>query len=184
MSISPVNAFSDLSQDMMCEIARRCDLSSAIALRGVSKGISNMVVNKSPGDHSVLIDVLKNHLNLNKPNSIIPFSITSNPLELATKLMCKGSIDVKWIPTELTGHKGCVTSVAFSPDGSQIVSSSLDKTCRVWTKNLEGKWDSIELSGHKECVKSVAFSPDGSQIVSGSYDKTCRIWVIKRANKD
>ena len=149
MSISPVNAFSDLSQDMMCEIARRCDLSSAIALRGVSKGISNMVVNKSPGDHSVLIDVLKNHLNLNKPNSIIPFSITSNPLELATKLMCKGSIDVKWIPTELSGHKDYVMSVAFSPDGSQIVSGSDDKTCRVWTKNLEGKWDSTELTGHK-----------------------------------
>ena len=132
MSISPVNAFSDLSQDMMCEIARRCDLSSAIALRGVSKGISDMVVNKSPGDHSVLIDVLKNHLNLNKPNSIIPFSITSNPLELATKLMCKGSIDVKWIPTELTGHQDYVKLVAFSPDGSQVVSGSVDKTCRVW----------------------------------------------------
>ena len=170
MSISPINklssanTFSHFPQDMMCEIARRCDLSSAIALRGVSKGISNMVVNKSPGDHSVLIDVLKNHLNLNKPNSIIPFSITSNPLELATKLMCKGSIDVKWIPTELSGHKDYVMSVAFSPDGSQIVSGSDDKTCRVWTKNLEGKWDSTELTGHKDCVRSVAFRPDGSQI--------------------
>ena len=37
-----------------------------------------------------------------------------------------------WDSTELIGHKGCVTSVAFSPDGSQIVSGSVDKTCRVW----------------------------------------------------
>ena len=32
----------------------------------------------------------------------------------------------------LRGRDGIVTSVAFSPDGSRIVSGSYDKTIRVW----------------------------------------------------
>ena len=74
----------------------------------------------------------------------------------------------------LVGHTNSVTSVAWSPDGSQIVSSSFDSTVRIWnaaTGNL-----TRTLNGHTHCVLSVAWSPDGSQIVSGSFDNTVRIW--------
>ena len=47
--------------------------------------------------------------------------------------------DPNWRSTELTGHTSGVRSVAFSPDGSQIVSGSGDGTCRVW-----------EVSCHKQ----------------------------------
>jgi WD40 repeat protein len=72
------------------------------------------------------------------------------------------------------GHTGTVWSVAFSPDGSHIVSGSDDKTVRLWGAQT-GK-DIAKMEDHTGSVSSVAFSPDGSQILSGSYDNTVRLW--------
>jgi WD40 repeat protein len=67
-----------------------------------------------------------------------------------------------------------VLSVAFSPDGTGIVSGSIDKTLRVWD-SATGECTAT-LEGHTDWVMSVAFSPDGTGIVSGSGDKTVRVW--------
>ncbi|MEG4595347.1 caspase family protein [Microcoleus sp. F8_C2] len=75
------------------------------------------------------------------------------------------------------GHQGIVYSVAFSPDGQIIVSSSYDKTVRLW--DLKGNLISQPLRGHRGWVTSVAFSPDSQIIVSGSYDNTVRLWNLK-----
>ncbi len=67
-----------------------------------------------------------------------------------------------------------VNSVAFSPDGTQIVSGGRNKTVIVWDT---ASGDEVRsLVGHNDLVSSVAFSPDGTRIVSGSWDKTLRIW--------
>ncbi|KAH6648991.1 WD40-repeat-containing domain protein [Truncatella angustata] len=75
------------------------------------------------------------------------------------------------------GHSSAVKSVAFSQDGSRIVSGSFDKTIRIWDTN-SGK-EVHKLEGHSNAVTSVAFSHDGSRIVSGSSDETVRIWDAK-----
>jgi len=82
-----------------------------------------------------------------------------------------------WGPAELVMQDGSVvSSVAFSQDGSQVVSGSYDKTVRIW--NVTTGEVEAELKGHTNKVTSVAFSQDGSRVVSGSYDRTVRIWNV------
>ncbi|KAG6330479.1 hypothetical protein ID866_8610 [Astraeus odoratus] len=81
---------------------------------------------------------------------------------------------------ELLGHTGSVRSVAFSPDGTRIVSGSFDNTVRVWNAE-RGVQIGSPLQGHTDYVTSVAFSPDGTRIVSGSYDQTVRVWDAERS---
>jgi WD40 repeat protein len=79
------------------------------------------------------------------------------------------------VVSPIAGHSDLVTSVAFSPDSSRIVSGSRDQTIRVWdAQNGQAMLDPIR--GHSNFVTSVAFSPDGSRIVSGSQDQTIRVW--------
>jgi WD40 repeat protein len=65
----------------------------------------------------------------------------------------------------LKGHTGSVSSVAFSPNGKQIVSGSSDTTVRRWDAAI-GQQLLPALEGHTGWVSSVAFSPDGKQILT------------------
>ena len=56
----------------------------------------------------------------------------------------------------LNGHHDVVRSVAFSPDGSKIVSASNNKTVKIWDV-LSGQLINT-LTGHHNFVLSVAFS--------------------------
>ncbi|KAE8446724.1 hypothetical protein EG329_011768 [Mollisiaceae sp. DMI_Dod_QoI] len=98
----------------------------------------------------------------------------------------------------LEGHTKSVSSAAFSPDGTQVVSGSRDQTVRLWDtatgallQTLKGHtgpdrtvrlWDTATgallqtLKGHTDPVSSTAFSPDGTQVVFGSRDRTVRLW--------
>ncbi|KAI6095854.1 WD40-repeat-containing domain protein [Pisolithus sp. B1] len=78
----------------------------------------------------------------------------------------------------LKGYTDWVTSVAFSPDGNRIVSSSSDQTVKVWDAK-SGVQIGSTLKGHTSSVTSVAFSPDGNKMVSGSSDETVRVWDAK-----
>jgi len=76
--------------------------------------------------------------------------------------------------TQLSGHTDIVGSVAFSPDGAQVVTGSRDTTAGLWDAATgdEIRW----FEGHTSSVTSVAFSPDGTQVLTGSVDNTARLW--------
>jgi WD40 repeat protein len=74
----------------------------------------------------------------------------------------------------LEGHTDDVMATSWSPDGSRIVTSSKDKTIRIWEAK-SGECLQI-LTGHLEAVYDVCWSPDGTKILSGSGDNTLRIW--------
>jgi WD40 repeat protein/serine/threonine protein kinase len=74
----------------------------------------------------------------------------------------------------LSGHRGPVLCVAYSPDGERVLTGSDDHTARLWDA-VSGK-ELLTLTGHRAGVMSVAFSPDGERIVTGSADHTAKIW--------
>ena len=74
----------------------------------------------------------------------------------------------------LEGHTARVTSAAFSPDGTRVVTASWDNTARLWDA-ATGK-ALATLAGHTGSVTSAAFSPDGTRVVTASGDNTARLW--------
>ena len=73
----------------------------------------------------------------------------------------------------LEGHEDSVVSVAFSSDGTRLLTGSHDKTARIW--DVEGRQLAV-LAGHEEEVTGVAFSPEGDRILTCSWDGTVRLW--------
>jgi hypothetical protein len=65
------------------------------------------------------------------------------------------------IGAPLQGHQDSVESVAFSPDGTRIVSGSFDTTLQLWDAK-SGEPVGAPLKGHENSVRSVAFSPYGT----------------------
>ncbi|WP_373545430.1 NB-ARC domain-containing protein [Chamaesiphon sp.] len=85
------------------------------------------------------------------------------------------------IPTclhTLIGHQQPVSAIAFSPDGRQLVSSSFDKTIKLWDTN-SGKCVKT-LLGHRNRIWTVAFHPNGTHIASGGDDNHTKIWDLER----
>ncbi len=62
----------------------------------------------------------------------------------------------------------------ISSDGAYALSSSWDKTLRLW--ELATGNTTRTFVGHVNDVLSVSFSADNRQIVSGSRDKTIKLW--------
>ncbi len=74
-----------------------------------------------------------------------------------------GHVDVN---AKKGAEKPEVTSVAFSPDGSQFVGGSTDGTVSLW-QVLDGKLVKT-FKNHTERISSVFFSPDGQELFSSS----------------
>ena len=65
--------------------------------------------------------------------------------------------------------------MAFSPDGTELASTSADRTVRLWD-TATGKQIGQPLIGHTDAALGVAFSPDGTKLASASADGTVRLW--------
>ncbi|KAG1855162.1 WD40-repeat-containing domain protein [Suillus subalutaceus] len=78
-------------------------------------------------------------------------------------------------PRIMLGHTSSVLAAAFFKDGRRVVTSSSDKTLRIWDVQT-GALVGAPFKGHKGWVRSVAISPDDRRIASGGEDKTIIFW--------
>jgi len=66
----------------------------------------------------------------------------------------------KEVIKDLSGHKGKVLSIAISPNGANICSSSDDKSINIWDF-YTGDLITV-LENHTDIVSSVTYSPIGN----------------------
>ena len=71
-------------------------------------------------------------------------------------------------------HKGTVRDVAFSPDGTRLLTASHDGTARFWDAQT-GAPLLADLK-HNHWIFHAEFSADGGRVVTASHDRTARVW--------
>ncbi|KAG4443086.1 hypothetical protein IFR05_001412 [Cadophora sp. M221] len=144
--------------------------------------LEDLLFNKSPDLHNFIHDArrftISNRLIIKQaPLQVYCSALVFAPEKSIVRETVKGYIP-SWIQRKprvetywnamlqtLEGHTGWVASVAFSPDGKQIMSRSNDTTVRHWDAATRQQLLPA-LEGYTGSVASVAFSPDGKQIVA------------------
>jgi WD40 repeat protein len=74
----------------------------------------------------------------------------------------------------LKGHTDTPLSIAYSPDGTRLITSGRDFTAKIWDA-VSGE-EKLTLRGHTSTVTSARFSPDGKLVATSSLDGTIRLW--------
>jgi len=82
----------------------------------------------------------------------------------------------------LRGHSGWVTSIATTPENTDmILSASRDKTVVVWNLTRDDQnygYPRRALRGHSHFVQDVVISSDGQYALSASWDNSLRLWDL------
>ena len=86
--------------------------------------------------------------------------------------------DNRTIVRALSGHRGNVTDVAFSVDGSQLLTAAgepgLFGEVKLW--NTADGAPLRSIVGHRDALYAAALSPDGKLIATGGYDQEIKLW--------
>ena len=121
------------------------------------------------------IEVVLNDLNFYSIET--PISISTTPTVLANR----GNYNHqtwKYIGT-VFGHSTRVLSVAISPDGKTLASSSQNGTIKLWSLAAGKAVPSMALSGGLGAVQSIGFSPNGEILVSSDRHGNIKFWQVE-----
>ncbi|XP_022972781.1 uncharacterized protein LOC111471287 [Cucurbita maxima] len=78
--------------------------------------------------------------------------------------------------SSFTGHQDDVLDLSWSSNSQLLLSSSMDKTVRLW--DMETK-NCLKMFAHNDYVTCVQFNPvDDNYFISGALDAKVRIWNI------
>jgi len=74
----------------------------------------------------------------------------------------------------LKGHEHNISGVKFMPSGDQVLSSSWDKTLKLWDLNTGFFVQSFE--GHEGWIMSCDINYNGTRIISSSKSQEIIYW--------
>ena len=68
---------------------------------------------------------------------------------------------------QIKGHTARIQDIAYSPDNTQLATSSYDGTIRIWNASKLSETP-VVITEHESWALAIAFSPDGKWLVSSS----------------
>ncbi|WP_420795787.1 WD40 repeat domain-containing protein [Ktedonobacter racemifer] len=77
----------------------------------------------------------------------------------------------------IQGYTNRIWSISCSPDGSMVVSSSEDKSIRLW--NVETRECLRSVTDQVHCARDVVWSPNQKLLASCGEDQTVRLWDVR-----
>ncbi|KAH7371797.1 periodic tryptophan protein-like protein 2 [Cadophora sp. MPI-SDFR-AT-0126] len=107
------------------------------------------------------------------------------------EVVCAGSLDsfdihiwsvqTGQLLDRLAGHEGPISSLAFAPNGSVVVSGSWDHTVRIWS--IFDRTQTSEPLQLQADVLDVAFRPDSLQLAVSTLDGQLTFWSVSEAQQ-
>ncbi|WP_395375801.1 TIR domain-containing protein [Marinicella sp. W31] len=91
------------------------------------------------------------------------------------------NLKTKKVIGKLTGHKEKINSLALSPNGKHIVSTSFDQTNKIW--DLENQQLIQSIPAGYASMSDMVYSPDGLLLISGRVDENINIYKKDTSNK-
>ncbi|CAK4030952.1 Periodic tryptophan 2 [Lecanosticta acicola] len=92
------------------------------------------------------------------------------------------SVQTGQLLDQLNGHEGPVSSLAFAPNGGNLVSGSWDNTVRIWS--VFGRTQTSEPIQLQADVLAVSVRPDGRQIAASTLDGQLTFWNLSEATQE
>lgn len=151
-----------------------------VRLMDFESGLLKGVVGRT---NDVVLDISVMPIGIAAADPANPMPPTNNELAIASAdgLIRIVNTDTLAEVRTIANHADWVTAIAWSDDGSRLVSGSRDKSAKVFdAKNGELL---VSYAGHAAAVRGVAFLPDGKQVVSTGTDKKLHRWEVEGAKK-
>jgi WD40 repeat protein len=108
----------------------------------------------------------------------VAFHPAGGRLAIASDYGCKVyNLETRCERFELKGHRGIVSTVAFSPDGAIIATGSWDHSVKLW--NAETGQEQLTFKWPIGRVCCLAFAPDGLRLAAGGDQGTVVVWDLE-----
>lgn len=87
------------------------------------------------------------------------------------------NVVTRTIERVISSHQSAITDIDFSPNNQLLLTTSRDKTGRIWDLKDSRKLPII-LDDHEDWVYAGAFDPSGQVVITGSGDQFIRTWPV------
>ncbi|MCG5446162.1 WD40 repeat domain-containing protein [Micromonospora sp. NIE79] len=141
-----------------------------IVVDGIAYGGTDRVVLRADVDTGLALPKLKGHRRLVGALVETPTAVASGSSDSTIRLWGLGSNEA----SVLTGHQRGIEALAVTPDGSELVSVSLDGTWRRWDATTGSAGPVTD--GRAAYTSVLALSPDGELVVTAAMDHIIEVW--------